>query len=230
MPRHFYECPAGHITEHDSTIQEYDKPKQCGHLDAGTECTLTAERSWMTNRQGSMAQAFKPTQFYINDAGDVINLGMAINDLGSLSNKTQKKVHRYIKELESKGYKLKELRTLAEYRKFRNEHNANLTLKNAIALGNSDDAIRDKLYREAQDLREGFVMERADGSKITMPRLDDYEHPVARKFAEDLFSGRRLDPDVINQVSDEKLRRDLHEMNEQRRTKADANFYIAALE
>jgi len=233
MPvRHYYECAKGHITEH--SLDSYQSKVRCGkEITTGKStrlCQSLAEVLHISDRKGQNALAFKPIEFFINSEGEVVNLGCSLNDLGKLSLKSQNKMKKYIRRLEKKGFTHKSLSTIFEYEAFRKEHNSRLTEANLEEIFKHDIASSEYIREEINDLKRGFTLNYPDGRSVAIPPLDKFDHPEARKLAEDLMNDRPLDLDILREMPDGLMKQELMEINSYRSNNPDAGFHIKALE
>lgn len=233
MPtRNYYECRKGHITQHILTT--FSKYVRCGkEITTGKtlrKCQAQAEVIYISDRKGQNALNFKPIEFFINSEGEVVNIGCGLNDLGKLSSKAQRKMRKYIRQLEKKGYKHTSLSTIQEYETFRREHNSRLSQANLEQAIGEDLAYSTYIKQELDDLKRGFMLKYPDGSEVSIPPLDKFDHPEVAKLAKDLMEDRPLNLDLLNQMPDSPMKRELMEINSQRTRSTDAGFHIDAME
>lgn len=227
----YYECSKGHLTEKffmDS--QEGLKPHRCLFEVSGIKCKALAKRNpFISRREAQNALRFKPIEFFIKD-GEVVNIGCSLHDLGKLSLKVQKKMKKYISNLEKKGYSFQALSTFAEYQKFKNEYNQRLTLKNFEEAIGMDMAYSTYIKRELDDLKYGFTLQYPDGSSAVIPPLDKFDHPEVAQLARDLMEDRPISQEVLDSLGDSKLAQDIRELNSPRSRNYDAGFHIESME
>lgn len=232
MPvRHYYECSKGHITEH--SLPTFEAKVRCHKLledgKSSRRCQSLAEVIYISDRKGQNALAFKPIEFYINSAGEIINLGLSLRDVGNLPAESQKKLKEYISELEEKGYSHRELTTIREYESFRKEHNTKLTLQNMTQALGMKESYEDWIRSEIDDLKRGFTMTRQDGSTVSIPPLDKFDHPEVAKLAHDLMENRPLDLSLLEGM-DSRIAKEIIEINSSNSTNYSPDFYIDAIE